>query len=143
MSYYPNLLNPIDIGPFVLPNRVIMGSIHTGLEELPNGMRRLAVFYQERTLGGVGLIVTGGVAPNKAGRFDENSATLETKQQASKHVIITDTVHREGGRILLQILHTGRYGYHSKIVAPSPIILSKTRLNLPKPDGLSQKETRT
>ncbi len=121
MTAYPHLLAPLDLGFTTLPNRVLMGSMHVGLEEAPNGFERMAAFYAERARGGVGLIVTGGIAPNDAGRPLEGGATLTTTEEADKHRVITDAVHAEGGRICLQILHFGRYAYHGDLVGPSPI----------------------
>jgi len=118
---YPHLLAPLDLGFTTLKNRVLMGSMHTGLEESPNGFERMAAFYAERARGGVGLIVTGGVAPNEAGRVYEGGAMLHNAEEVAHHRIVTDAVHREGGKICLQILHTGRYSFQPKPVAPSPI----------------------
>ncbi|MBV8657002.1 MAG: NADPH-dependent 2,4-dienoyl-CoA reductase [Burkholderiales bacterium] len=118
---YPNLLAPLDLGFTTLKNRTLMGSMHTGLEESPNGFERMAAFYAERARGGVALIVTGGVAPNEAGRVYEGGAMLHTAGEVSDHRKVTDAVHREGGKICLQILHTGRYSFQPKPVAPSPI----------------------
>ncbi|MBW5420772.1 NAD(P)-binding protein [Streptomyces sp. BG9H] len=121
MSRYPNLLNPLDLGFTTLPNRVLMGSMHVGLEEAPNGFARMAEFYATRARGGVGLIVTGGIAPNDAGRPYEGGAKLTTEAEAEQHAGITAAVHAEGGRIAMQILHFGRYAYHDKLVAPSAL----------------------
>ncbi|MFF5447850.1 FAD-dependent oxidoreductase [Streptomyces sp. NPDC012888] len=120
-SQYPHLLSPLDLGFTTLPNRVIMGSMHTGLEEHPGGFERLAAFYAERARGGAGLIVTGGIAPNDAGRPLEGGSRLTTEAEAEEHRVITDAVHAEGGRIAMQILHFGRYAYHEDLVAPSAI----------------------
>ncbi|GAA2991506.1 NADPH-dependent 2,4-dienoyl-CoA reductase [Streptomyces lactacystinicus] len=120
-SRYPHLLSPLDLGFTTLPNRVIMGSMHVGLEEAPGGYERMAAFYAERARGGVGLIVTGGIAPNEAGRPWEGGAMLTTEEEADKHRTVTDAVHAAGGRIALQILHFGRYAYHPDLVAPSAI----------------------
>nr|BFD94284.1 NADPH-dependent 2,4-dienoyl-CoA reductase [Kitasatospora sp. Xyl93] len=120
-SRYPHLLSPLDLGFTTLPNRVIMGSMHVGLEEAPGGYERMAAFYAERARGGVGLIVTGGIAPNEAGRPWEGGAMLTTEEEADKHRVVTDAVHATGGRIALQILHFGRYAYHRDLVAPSAI----------------------
>ncbi|MFJ8476165.1 FAD-dependent oxidoreductase [Kitasatospora sp. NPDC094011] len=120
-SRYPHLLSPLDLGFTTLPNRVIMGSMHVGLEEAPDGYRRMAAFYAERARGGVGLIVTGGIAPNEAGRPWEGGAMLTTEEEADKHREITSAVHAAGGRIALQILHFGRYAYHRDLVAPSAL----------------------
>lgn len=121
MTAYPHLLAPLDLGFTVLKNRTLMGSMHTGLEEAPNGFERMAAFYAERARGGVALIVTGGVAPNNAGRVYEGGAMLHNADEVAHHRIVTDAVHREGGKICLQILHTGRYSFQPKPVAPSPI----------------------
>ncbi|MFG2819773.1 FAD-dependent oxidoreductase [Kitasatospora sp. NPDC048365] len=121
MSAYPHLLSPLDLGFTTLPNRVIMGSMHVGLEEAPDGFERMAAFYAERARGGVGLIVTGGIAPNEAGRPWDGGAKLTTEDEAAEHRQITDAVHAEGGKIAMQILHFGRYAYHPGLVAPSPL----------------------
>jgi 2,4-dienoyl-CoA reductase (NADPH2) len=121
MSRYPHLLSPLDLGFTTLPNRVLMGSMHVGLEEAERGFERMAAFYAARARGGVGLIVTGGIAPNEEGRPYEGGAKLTTGAEAERHRIVTDAVHREGGRIALQILHFGRYAYHRDLVAPSPL----------------------
>ncbi|MGX4733750.1 oxidoreductase [Kitasatospora griseola] len=118
---YPHLLAPLDLGFTTLPNRVVMGSMHVGLEEAEGGFERMAAFYAERARGGVGLIVTGGIAPNEAGRPWSGGAKLTTEQEAAEHRVITDAVHAEGGRIALQILHFGRYAYHQDLVAPSAL----------------------
>src|SRR3954452_11938268 len=106
---YPHLLSPLDLGSTTLPNRVIMGSMHVGLEEAPDGFARMAAFYAERARGGVGLIVTGGIAPNEEGRPWEQGAKLTTEEEAAAHRTVTEAVHAAGGRIALQILHFGRY----------------------------------
>jgi len=121
LSRYPHLLSPLDLGFVTLPNRVLMGSMHIGLEEAEGGFARMAEFYAARARGGVGLIVTGGIAPNEAGRPYEGGAKLTTEAEADQHRVITDAVHREGGRIALQLLHFGRYAYHPDLVAPSPL----------------------
>jgi 2,4-dienoyl-CoA reductase (NADPH2) len=121
MSRYPHLLTPLDLGFTTLPNRVIMGSMHVGLEEAEHGFERMAAFYAARARGGVGLIVTGGIAPNEAGRPYEGGAKLTTEAEADQHRVITEAVHREGGRIAMQILHFGRYAYHRDLVAPSEL----------------------
>lgn len=118
---YPKLLAPLDLGFTTLKNRVLMGSMHTGLEESPNGFERMAAFYAERARGGVGLIVTGGVSPNEAGRVYEGGSMLHNEAEVPHHKIVTDAVHEAGGKICLQILHTGRYSFQPKPVAPSPI----------------------
>ncbi|MER5303272.1 NADPH-dependent 2,4-dienoyl-CoA reductase [Streptomyces lasiicapitis] len=121
MSRYPNLLSPLDLGFTTLPNRVLMGSMHVGLEEAPDGFKRMAEFYATRARGGVGLIVTGGIAPNEAGRPWDGGAKLTTEAEAEEHAGVTAAVHREGGRIAMQILHFGRYAYHEGLVAPSAV----------------------
>jgi 2,4-dienoyl-CoA reductase (NADPH2) len=121
LSRYPHLLSPLDLGFVTLPNRVLMGSMHVGLEEAEGGFARMAEFYAARARGGVGLIVTGGIAPNEAGRPYEGGAKLTTRAEADQHRVITDAVHRAGGRIALQLLHFGRYAYHRDLVAPSPL----------------------
>ncbi len=121
MSPYPHLLAPLDLGFTTLPNRVLMGSMHTGLEEAPDGFDRLAAFYAARARGGVGLIVTGGIAPNFAGRLEPRASQLTFAWQVAKHRRVTDAVHAAGGRIALQILHAGRYAYHPLSVAPSAL----------------------
>ncbi|MBL3686313.1 NADPH-dependent 2,4-dienoyl-CoA reductase [Leucobacter zeae] len=118
---YPHLFAPLDLGFAVLPNRVLMGSMHLGLEEAPAGFERLAAFYRERAAGGAALMVTGGISPNPEGRLTPGAATLSSPEEAAKHRVVTDAVHGAGGRIALQILHAGRYGAHPDIVAPSPV----------------------
>lgn len=118
---YQALFEPLSLGFVELKNRILMGSMHTGLEEDKAGLMRLATFYKERAQGGVGLIVTGGFAPNRMGRLAPFSAKLTTKKERKTHELITETVHQAGGKIALQILHAGRYGYHPFIVAPSGI----------------------
>ncbi len=112
MSRYPNLLAPLDLGFTSLPNRVVMGSMHVGLEDRPKNLSRLAAFYAERAAGGVGLIVTGGFAPNRTGWLLPLAGKMTTKGEAARHREITDAVHDNGGRVALQILHAGRYAYH-------------------------------
>ncbi|CAM2975504.1 NADPH-dependent 2,4-dienoyl-CoA reductase [Skermania piniformis] len=118
---YPHLLEPLDLGFTTLPNRVLMGSMHVGLEEAPGGFDRMAAFYAERARGGVGLIVTGGIAPNEAGRPYPGGAMLTGAADAARHRVVTAAVHAAGGTIAMQILHFGRYAYHPDLVAPSPI----------------------
>jgi len=121
MNAYPHLLAPLDLGFTTLPNRVLMGSMHTGLEESPGGYAKLAVFYAARARGGVGLIVTGGIAPNLVGRLEPRASQLSFGWQVAKHRRVTDAVHAAGGRIALQILHAGRYAHHPLSVAPSAL----------------------
>jgi 2,4-dienoyl-CoA reductase (NADPH2) len=118
---YPHLLAPLDLGFTTLPNRVVMGSMHTGLEDGRKHFPALAAFYAERARGGVGLMVTGGFAPNIEGWAKPFAGTLATHAAARRHREVTDAVHAEGGKIALQILHTGRYGYSPLCVAPSRI----------------------
>ena len=121
MSAYPHLLAPLDLGFTTLRNRVLMGSMHVGLEEAPQGFERMAAFYAERARGEVGLIVTGGIAPNERGRPAPGGAMLTTEAEAAQHRIVTDAVHAAGGKIAMQILHFGRYAYHADLVAPSAV----------------------
>lgn len=120
-SLYPNLFTPLDLGFTTLKNRTIMGSMHTGLEEERGGMEKLAAFYRERAKGGVALIVTGGIAPNRAGRVAPFAKKLTNAREMKEHKQVTAAVHEHGGKIALQILHSGRYGYHPLAVAPSRI----------------------
>ena len=118
---YPHLFEPLDLGFTTLKNRILMGSMHTGLEESKNGFAKQAAYFAERARGGVGLIVTGGVAPNRAGWTSPFGSKLSNRSEANQHRLITEAVHAEGGKICMQILHTGRYGYHPICVAPSAI----------------------
>ncbi|MEM5314608.1 NADPH-dependent 2,4-dienoyl-CoA reductase [Paraburkholderia sp. JHI869] len=120
-NHYPHLLRPLDLGFTSLKNRVLMGSMHVGLEEAPNGFERMAAFYAERARGGVGLIVTGGIAPNERARPMHGGAMLTTEDEADRHRTITRAVHEEGGKIAMQILHFGRYSYQPMLVAPSAL----------------------
>ena len=137
MSNYPNLLSPLDLGFTTLKNRVLMGSMHIGLEEVPGGYDRMAAFYAERAAGGVGLIVTGGIAPNDAGVTFAGGSKLDTLEEAEKHKVITQAVHDAGGKIAMQILHTGRYSYQAENVAPSAI---QAPINPTKPHALTSAE---
>ncbi|MBV6475376.1 MAG: 2,4-dienoyl-CoA reductase [Rhodocyclaceae bacterium] len=121
MSQYPHLLAPLDLGFTTLRNRTLMGSMHTGLEESPDGFEKMAAFFAERAKGGAGLIVTGGFAPNLAGRGSPKASQLSFPWQVGKHRIVTDAVHAAGGKICLQILHTGRYAYHPLAVSASKL----------------------
>ena len=136
-SVYPHLLAPLDLGFTTLRNRTLMGSMHLGLEELEGGHERMAAFYAERARGGVALIVTGGVAPNAAGAVVQGGSVLNNLEEAEQHKVVTDAVHREGGKIALQILHTGRYAYNPNSVAPSAI---KAPINPFVPHELSSEE---
>lgn len=134
VSAYPHLSQPLDLGFVTLPNRLIMGSMHIGLEEVRNGFQRMAAFYAERARGGVALIVTGGIAPNEQGRLLPGAAMMANAHDVAQHRIVTDAVHAEGGRIALQILHAGRYAYQPALVAPSAI---KAAINPFKPQEMS------
>lgn len=134
---YPYLLSELDLGFTKLKNRVLMGSMHVGLEEAPNGFERMAAFYAERARGGVGLIVTGGIAPNNCARPMPGGAKMTTIEEAEKHKIVTKAVHDAGGKICMQILHFGRYAYHPELVAPSAI---KAPINSFRPRALSSDE---
>ena len=116
---YEKLLSPLDLGFTKLKNRVLMGSMHTMLEEVENGYERMAAFYGERARGQVGLIVTGGIAPNKQGLALPVGHPLNNEEEAIKHRVVTDAVHKEGGKICMQILHVGRYGYTPQNVSAS------------------------
>ena len=118
---YPHLFQPLDLGFTSLKNRVLMGSMHTGLEEAPNGHKRMAAFFAERARGGVGLIVTGGIGPNDEGATHAVTQRLDSEQAVEHHKEVTDAVHAEGGKICMQILHTGRYAYNKELVAPSAV----------------------
>ena len=131
---YPHLFQPLDLGFTQLRNRILMGSMHTGLEEAKNGFERMAVYFAERAKGGCGLIITGGVAPNRAGWVGPFSIKLTNSREAKKHQLITDAVHQHDGKICMQILHSGRYGYHPLNVAPSAI---KAPIGVFKPFALT------
>lgn len=139
MSRYPTLLTPLDLGFTRLRNRVLMGSMHTGLEEEKGGFDKLAAFYGERARGGVGLIVTGGIAPNLRGRLVPHGTQLSFPWQVAKHRKVTEAVHREGGKIALQILHAGRYAYHPFSLAPSAL---KAPISPFKPRAMSERQIR-
>jgi 2,4-dienoyl-CoA reductase (NADPH2) len=121
MSDYPHLLAPLDLGHVTLPNRVVMGSMHTGLEDHARDFPKLAAYFAERARGGAALIVTGGFAPNVEGTFYPLASKLTTRREARQHRQVTDAVHDAGGRIALQILHAGRYSYTPWCVAPSSV----------------------
>ncbi|MFM5836959.1 FAD-dependent oxidoreductase [Aeromonas rivipollensis] len=139
MSRYPTLLTPLDLGFTQLKNRVLMGSMHTGLEEEKGGFDKLAAFYAERARGGVGLIVTGGIAPNLRGRLVPHGSQLSFPWQVAKHKKVTGAVHQEGGKIALQILHAGRYAYHPFSLAPSAI---RAPISPFKPRAMSERQIR-
>ncbi|WP_255987400.1 NADPH-dependent 2,4-dienoyl-CoA reductase [Chitinolyticbacter albus] len=137
MNRYPAMLSPLDLGFTTLKNRVLMGSMHTGLEEDAAGGARLAAFYAERARGGVGLIVTGGIAPNEAGRIYPGAAMLADAGELPRHRAVTEAVHAAGGKIALQILHAGRYAYHEGAVSASAIT---ARISPFTPHALSEQE---
>jgi len=134
-STYPKLLEPLDLGFTTLKNRVLMGSMHTGLEEAADGYERMAAYFGERAKGGVGLIVTGGIGPNAEGGTHPNTKKLETDEDIAGHKLITDAVHDHDGKICMQILHTGRYAYSPDQVAPSAI---KSAINPFTPRALDE-----
>ncbi|MGW1100064.1 oxidoreductase [Streptomyces sp. NPDC002455] len=121
MSPYPTLLSPLDLGFTTLPNRVLMGSMHIGLEEVERGFERMAAFYAARARGGVGLMVTGGIAPGERACSFPGGAKMTTEAEAEQHREVTAAVHAAGGRIAMQILHFGRYAHHPDLVAPSAL----------------------
>src|SRR5258706_9037717 len=137
MSAYPLLFRPLELPGATLPNRILMGSMHTGLEARPDGMARLAAFYAERARGGVALIVTGGFSPNDAGELSPHRAQMSTREDAQRHSVIPRAVHDAGSGIVLQLLHSGRYGFHPNIVAPSPV---KSGINPTTPRELTAAE---
>ncbi|KGX66494.1 flavin oxidoreductase / NADH oxidase family protein [Burkholderia pseudomallei TSV28] len=137
MTFYPHLTAPLELGFTSLKNRVLMGSMHVGLEEAANGFERMAAFYAERARGEAGLIVTGGIAPNERGRMMPGGSMLTTEEEAERHRIVTRAVHDAGGRIAMQILHFGRYAYHPALVAPSAL---KAPINTFMPHALSASE---
>lgn len=134
---YPHIFRPLDLGFTTLKNRVLMGSMHLGLEELPSGFERMAAFYAERVRGGVALIVTGGIGPNKEGAVHASAATLMEESQLPDHQLITEAVHVDGGKICMQILHTGRYAFNDKLIAPSAL---KAPINPYTPRAISAEE---
>jgi 2,4-dienoyl-CoA reductase (NADPH2) len=134
--HYPHLFQNLDLGFTQLTNRVLMGSMHLGLEEEKHGFEKLAAFYAERAAGGVGLIVTGGISPNRQGWLLPFAARMSNKKHAKEHQVITEAVHQHQGKICLQILHSGRYGYHPFVVAPSAI---KSPINPFKPKAISKR----
>lgn len=138
-SPYPNLLAPLDLGFTTLRNRTLMGSMHTGLEEEKQGFDKLAAFYAERAKGGVGLIVTGGISPNFRGRLEPFASQMSMPWHVSRHKKITDAVHQHDGKICMQLLHAGRYGYHPFNVGPSKL---KSPITPFKPSELSARQVR-
>lgn len=137
---YRHLLTPLDLGFTTLKNRVLMGSMHTGLEEEKHGFDKLAAFYEARAKGGVGLIVTGGVSPNFRGRIQPFGSELSRPWHVAKHRKVTEAVHKHDGKICLQILHTGRYAYHPFAVAPSKL---KAPISPFTPKAMSERQILT
>ncbi|WP_312138246.1 NADPH-dependent 2,4-dienoyl-CoA reductase [Brevundimonas sp.] len=137
MSHFPLLNRPLDLGFTTLANRMLMGSMHVGLEEAPDGFNRMAAFYAERAAGGVGLIVTGGIAPNARAAPWPGASKMTTEEEAGHHKIVTKAVHDHDGKIAMQILHFGRYAYSSELVGPSAI---KAPINPFVPHPLSGEE---
>ncbi|MEO6512785.1 MAG: NADPH-dependent 2,4-dienoyl-CoA reductase, partial [Nocardioides sp.] len=136
MSPYPRLLEPVTLGDLTLRNRVVMGSMHTGLEDHPWDLPKLTAYAAERARGGVGLIITGGFSPTKRGWLKPFAAEMTTRLQAMRHRDLTDAVHAEGGAIAMQVLHAGRYAYHPLSVAPSS---KKSPITPFRPSALSTK----
>ncbi|MFO7750509.1 MAG: NADPH-dependent 2,4-dienoyl-CoA reductase [Desulfobacteraceae bacterium] len=136
---YPHLFTSLDLGTTTLKNRVIMGSMHTGLEEAADGFTKMAAYFAERAAGGVALMVTGGFSPNLEGAVMENGATLLSPEEREQHKPVPRAVHANGGKIVLQILHTGRYGFHDKIVSASAL---KAPINFFTPRELGTDEVR-
>lgn len=134
---FPHLFTSLKVGAFELKNRAIMGSMHTGLEEASQGFDRLAAFYGERAKRDVALIVTGGIGPNPEGCVIAGAAKMTTEEEAQKHKVVTEAVHKEGGLICMQILHAGRYAYNPQLVAPSAI---KSPITPFAPKALSTEE---
>ena len=135
---YSKLLEPLNLGHTILKNRVIMGSMHTGLEEtgflIPGKLDKMAAYFAERAKGEVGLMVTGGIAPNNAGRIALGAAKMSTESESRQHKVVTSAVHENGGKIAMQILHTGRYAYHPFAVSSSAI---KAPIGMFTPKSLS------
>ncbi|MDB4988142.1 MAG: 2,4-dienoyl-CoA reductase [Myxococcaceae bacterium] len=136
MSDFPHLLAPLDLGFTQLKNRVIMGSMHTGLEDRQRDFPKLAAYFAERARGGVGLMVTGGFNPNWEGWFYPFSSSLTMQSELASHRLVTDAVHEAGGKICMQVLHAGRYSYHPLSVSASAI---KSPINPFKPRALSER----
>ncbi|MEP2792579.1 MAG: NADPH-dependent 2,4-dienoyl-CoA reductase, partial [Kangiellaceae bacterium] len=134
---FSHLFQPLDLGFTTIKNRVLMGSMHTGLEEAPNGHERMAAFFGERAKGGVGLIVTGGFGPNDRAATHEKTKLIKTEQDILDHRQITDAVHQYGAKICMQILHTGRYAYNANPIAPSAI---QAPINPNKPSAATAEE---
>jgi len=136
-AHYPKLMEPLDLGFTQLKNRVLMGSMHTGLEEAPDGIERMTAYFEERARGGVGLIVTGGFAPNNRSATHERTHLIKTAEDIDGHKKITAAVHKHDCKICLQILHTGRYAYNKNPIAPSAI---QAPINPRKPSAATLEE---
>lgn len=134
---YPHLFQPLDLGFTTLKNRVLMGSMHTGLEEEPGAHHKLAEYFSERARGGVALMVTGGIGPNAEGATHPVSRRLDDPEVFAEHQYVTKAVHENEGKICMQILHTGRYAFNKNLVAPSPI---QAPINMYQPRELSAEE---
>jgi len=134
---FPHIFKPLDLGFTTLKNRVLMGSMHTGLEEAKGGFDKMAEFYAARARGGVGLIVTGGISPNVRGRLTPHGSQISHSWHINKHKKVTSAVHEAGGKICLQILHAGRYSYHPLSLAPSAI---KAPITPFKPKEMSERQ---
>lgn len=139
MTPYPNLFTPLDLGFTTLPNRVVMGSMHTGNEDRARDFDKLAAYFAERARGGVGLMITGGFSPNRTGRLYPFAGKLDTRREARAHTAITQAVHDSGGRIALQLLHAGRYAYHPLSVSASAVRAPISRF---RPRALSDRGVR-
>ncbi len=137
MKPYSKLLEPLDLGFTQLKNRMVMGSMHIGLEDRFYNYPKLAAYFAERAKGGVGLMITGGISPNRQGWLLPAGGTMNTLGDALNHRLVTHAVHRHGSKILMQILHSGRYGYQPFVVSSSPI---KSPISMFKPRALSSKE---
>ena len=134
---YSRIFQPLDLGFTTLKNRIVMGSMHTTLEEVPNGFVRMAAFYRERAEAEVALIITGGIGPNPEGAVMQGGAILCHEEEVAHHQLVTEAVHAAGGKICMQILHAGRYAYNPKLVAPSAI---QAPINPFKPKELSSED---
>ena len=135
---YGHLFAPLDLGFTRLPNRIVMGSMHTGLEDRARDFGKLAAYFAARARGGAGLLVSGGIAPNRAAWGKPFAGKLSSPREVPRHRLVTDAVHAEGGRICMQILHTGRYGYHPLVVAPTALRapINRFRPRELSPDGV-------
>lgn len=137
MTSYQHVLQPLDLGFTTIRNRTVMGSMHSGLEDRFYQYPKLAAYFAERAKGGVGLIITGGISPNRQGWLLPAGGTMNTWGDVINHRIVTHAVHKHGAKILMQILHSGRYGYQPFVVSSSPI---KSPISPFKPRKLSDKQ---